>query len=617
MMTTIPAERCFGGPDLTEPRMSPDGSMLVHGRSAGGESALVLSMLDGSPVRQLTSYPPPRTGRGLGGGCWCWTPDSAAVVYSAVDGNLYRQPVPNGAVERLTACEPGRPAQAPMVSADSHTLVYVVDQSEIWMQQLDGGVPERVDDGSADFCFDPFFTPDGFHVKWQAWNVPDMPWDAARIERVDVRTGVRTTLEADGAIQQPRTTPEGFDLYIRDDTGWNNVWLDDHPLVDEPSEHGGPTWGLGQRSFTSSPDASQVAFTRNEHGFGRLCSVDVATGVVTERARGVHGQLSWHGHRLAALRTGARTPPQIVVYDTRSWERTVVDFGSLSGWENESLAEPELVEVVARDGTTLFARLFRADQSTNRMICWLHGGPTDQWQVTFMPRLAYWRSRGFNVLVPDHRGSTGHGRAYQQAMNSRWGDVDVTDTIDVVRHAHAHGWGTPDRTVLIGGSAGGFTVLGVLGAAEASDIAACAVVSYAVTDLFDVAERGDRFERHQTNHLVAPLSTEQPHVRPTSGPYVDWSPISFAERITTPLLMLHGDADQVVPVEQSIAMAERIGAHGGDVELHVYVGEGHGFRRPENQLDEYRRMTAFVDEHVATSHGSGGHSGPNSLGSHP
>ena len=90
------------------------------------------------------------------------------------------------------------------------------------------------------------------------------------------------------------------------------------------------------------------------------------------------------------------------------------------------------------------ARLYRADAPTDRLLCWLHGGPTDQWQVTFMPRIAFWRSQGWNVLVPDHRGSTGHGRAYQQALRGRWGELDVSDTIDAITHAHAHAWGRAD-----------------------------------------------------------------------------------------------------------------------------------------------------------------------------
>ena len=98
---------------------------------------------------------------------------------------------------------------------------------------------------------------------------------------------------------------------------------------------------------------------------------------------------------------------------------------------------------------------------SERLLCWLHGGPTDQWQVTFMPRVAYWRAQGWNVLVPDHRGSTGHGRAYQQALRGRWGELDVSDIVDVLAHAHAHGWGSRQRTAIVGSSAGGFTALGV------------------------------------------------------------------------------------------------------------------------------------------------------------
>ena len=84
----------------------------------------------------------------------------------------------------------------------------------------------------------------------------------------------------------------------------------------------------------------------------------------------------------------------------------------------------------------------------------IHGGPTGQWPVTFAPRIAYWVDRGWDVLLPDHRGSTGHGRAYQQALNGRWGELDVTDTVAWIDHAQASGWCEPARTVVMGGSSG-------------------------------------------------------------------------------------------------------------------------------------------------------------------
>jgi dipeptidyl aminopeptidase/acylaminoacyl peptidase len=347
---------------------------------------------------------------------------------------------------------------------------------------------------------------------------------------------------------------------------------------------------MGQASFAVSPDGMQIAFTRNEAGFGRLCVVDVAQRSVREIARGVHGQISWQGGRIAALRSGARTPTQVVVYNAATGEREVVAVGPLSGWEDLALVEPDLVEVTAADGVTLHARLYRSNTPTERLLCWLHGGPTDQWQVTFMPRIAYWRAQGWNVLVPDHRGSTGHGRAYQQALRGRWGELDVSDTVDVIVHAHSNGWGSPSHTAIVGSSAGGFTALGV--AAANPTLIAAGIVAYPVTDLLDLAERSHRFEQHYTDSLVGSLPD-------SASLYHDRSPIHLVDRLTaTPLLVMHGDSDPVVPVDQSLVFAERCRASGGTVELVVYEGEGHGFRKPENQLDEYRRMQDFLARFV-------------------
>lgn len=587
---SIPVERCIVSRDLTEPRLRPDGRCIVYAMASGGVAALMIDALDGAPVRQLTAHPSPRPGRGLGGGCWCWTAGGDGVIYVATDGNLWLQPVPAGDVLQLTNHGPDRAAAAPVSTADGRRVVYVIDEAEVWVTTLDGGSSERLDDGTADFVFDPCPTPGGGAVAWQAWNVPDMPWDGSRIERSSFDRTNTSQVRSSGAIQQYRFTPAGAAICLRDDTGWLNVWLDDAPLVDEPFEHGGPTWGMGQRTFVVSPDGNHVAFTRNERGFGRLCVTDIGTGIVREVARGVHGQLSWQGARLAAVRTGARTPTQIVVYDDSTWERRIVAIGPLSGWEDLPLAEPELVEVPVADGEVVHARLYRNDDAGDRMLCWLHGGPTDQWQVTFMPRIAYWRAQGWNVLVPDHRGSTGHGRACQQALRGRWGELDVSDVVDAITHAHAAGWGSPARTAIVGSSAGGFTALGVV--ASAPRLVAAAVVAYPVTDLADLAARSHRFERHYTESLVGPL--------PTAGQiYHDRSPVNFADRVAaTPLLVLHGDSDPVVPVEQSVAFVERCRAAGGQVELVLYEGEGHGFRKPEHQLDEYRRMQAFLAGHV-------------------
>lgn len=583
----ITPEMCVAGRDLTEPKLAPDGSSVAFVATSGGSSAIVVIDVEGGPERLLTTIPMPAAGRGLGGGCFDWLPDASGVVYAAVGGDLWLHPIAGGAVRRLTTHGPDVRVEAPTIARDASFAAYAVDQAEVWRCWIDRDLAaERLDDGSADFCFDPAIAIDGTAAMWTAWNVPDMPWDAARVEHLAFDGSRRNVSIGAGGVHQPRVMPDGSTITVRDDTGWLNVWIDDRPLVDEPHEHAGPSWGMGQRSYAVSPDGSRVAFTRNERGFGRLCVVDVRTGDVTEIARGVHGQLTWVGDRLAAIRSGARTPTQIVVYDTSNtgggtWERRVLAVGPVVGWDSIDLPEPELV-TVEHDGATLFARRYVA--GAGRTLCWIHGGPTDQWRVEFLPRVAYWWAQGWDVLVPDPRGTTGHGRAYQQALRGEWGRLDVDDTAAIVAASHERGWSAPERTVMMGGSSGGMTVLGVLGLHDG--LAAAGVALYPVTDLADVAARSHRFEAHYTLSLVGPLDDV--------ALYRERSPLTFADRIAGPLLVLHGDADPVVPIEQSVQLVDRIRSSGGDVEFHVMEGEGHGFRATENKLAEYRLTRDFV-----------------------
>ncbi len=131
----IPLEWCLGGRDLSEPRPSPDGAhvaVVVRWQRATG---IVLVPAGGGPERLLTTEPAPAPGRGLGGGCFDWLADSSRIVYAAVDGELWCQPLA-GAPRQVTWFE--RTCRAPRVSSDGLFVVVVVDEAEMWRVPLDG-----------------------------------------------------------------------------------------------------------------------------------------------------------------------------------------------------------------------------------------------------------------------------------------------------------------------------------------------------------------------------------------------------------------------------------------------------------------------------------------------
>jgi dipeptidyl aminopeptidase/acylaminoacyl peptidase len=401
----------------------------------------------------------------------------------------------------------------------------------------------------------------------------------------------------DIAVQQPRYASTGALGYLGDESGWLNVRGAgagvDRALVEEACEHGGPSWGPGQRSFAWSSDGATVAVCRNEGGFGSLAVVDVASGARRELARGVHGGLSWAGDRLAAVRSGARTPGRIVVHHGVGLEnRLVVAQGPPAGFDGAGLVEPEVVSWRGDDDAEIPGRLYRPTVSPHEplpLIAWVHGGPTDQMEVVFNARIAFWVDRGWAVLVPDHRGSTGHGRAFTQALAGRWGELDVSDVAAGLRTAAREGWGHPRRLVAMGGSAGGYTVLNLL--ATFPECCAAGVDLYGVADLNELDETTHRFEAHYLHSLVGPLPD-------AAEAYRDRSPVNRLDAIIAPLLILQGGDDPVVPLAQSQAVADGLRQRGRAVELHVYEGEGHGWSRPETVIDELERTEAFLTRHV-------------------
>jgi dipeptidyl aminopeptidase/acylaminoacyl peptidase len=505
----------------------------------------------------------------------------------------------------------GEQLASPAVSPDGSRVAYVVDGRHVAVAGVaeGGSWPVRVSSGAPgpDFAFDPAWSPDGSRLAWMEWDVPNMPWDGGRIVTAAADGDERRTVAGgDGiAVSQPRFSPDGSHLaFLSDASGWCNLWVaagddgsDARPVVEEDHEHGDPPWGPGQRSFAWAPDGAALVLCRNDGGFRRLVMAGLDGSPPCELTTGIQGGLSWVGDRIAGVRSEPRTPTEVVILDLPSAAETRVARGPVGGFEEADLVEPELVEWVGPavgglEPGPVHGRLYRPSQPESNpppLLEWVHGGPTGQMPAAFNARVAFFLDRGWAVLAPDHRGSTGWGRSYAQALRGRWGELDVADTAAGMQAAADRGWADPRRMVPIGGSAGGFTVLLLL--ALYPELCAAGVDLYGVADLLELNETTHRFEAHYLHGVVGPLPE-------AVGLYRERSPVNVADRIRAPLLILQGSADKVVPPAQSLAVADALRASGAVVEHHVYEDEGHGWSRPETVVDELERIESFLRRHV-------------------
>jgi dipeptidyl aminopeptidase/acylaminoacyl peptidase len=192
----------------------------------------------------------------------------------------------------------------------------------------------------------------------------------------------------------------------------------------------------------------------------------------------------------------------------------------------------------------------------------------------------------------NYRGSTGYGREYREALKGNWGVVDVKDVVSAARYLTESGRVDLERLVIMGASAGGYTVLRAL--TEHPGTFKAAICLYGVCDLFALAKETHKFEAHYLDSLIGELPQ-------ASAIYRERSPIFSAERITDPIAIFQGDEDKVVPKSQSERIVASLRSRGVPHEYHVYAGEGHGWRKAETIEAFYRGVERFLREHVLFS----------------
>ncbi|KAJ6524429.1 alpha/beta-hydrolase [Mycena vulgaris] len=484
----------------------------------------------------------------------------------------------------------------------------------------------------ASFYSSPKFSPDGKHLVWIEWDLPDMPWNGTEIWIADVLAAPDTPHSL--ILQNPRLVagehgkisvayPSWLSndrlLFTSDISGFENPWTYDcataaaKPVFETPMNqsfgYGSPPKRLGWSPY-AIVQGSSVVFTAIKEGRSVLYLVHLTTGMaelltspymVIEHIRLLHpgqNQVVFIGTKADAASalvkctlsiTSSPTAPVFINLQSGSHDSTLPP-------DYISLPKPISLLVPLGIGTQPVHVIYYpptnpeyAGLEGEKPPCVLnvHGGPVGFSAQSFNATKQFFTTRGWAWLDVNHGGSSGYGRAYMERLRGKWGVVDVDDCIDAARilSSAPHKLIDPKRIVIRGPSAGGFTVLTALSVKADAGVFTAGTSLYGISDLRRLELETHKFE---SGYLTMLVGTD-------SQVLLDRSPISHADKILAPLLILQGDADTVVPPSQAEGIVDSIRKRGGVVDYKLYTGEGHGWKRRDTIQDALKREIQFYN----------------------
>jgi dipeptidyl aminopeptidase/acylaminoacyl peptidase len=192
-------------------------------------------------------------------------------------------------------------------------------------------------------------------------------------------------------------------------------------------------------------------------------------------------------------------------------------------------------------------------------------------------------SRGLSILDLNYRGRTGYGREYRPKLYGSWDIYDVDDCAAGVNHLTEQGLIDPNRAVISGGSAGGYTVLGAL---TFKDVFKAGASYYGVADVKALCDDTHKLESRYIDQLIGPIETHTEF-------YQQRSPIQHAEKLNCPVVFFQGMDDKVVPPAQSSLMAKALGENGIYQELWEFQNGGHRFLKAKTIATVLEAELAF------------------------
>jgi dipeptidyl aminopeptidase/acylaminoacyl peptidase len=582
----------FDDAGASAPAWSPDGRVVTflsaRGTSADDRRAQVWQLpVDGGEATQLTNAKEAVS-------AYTWSPDGKRIAYvsrepEAADEEARRKrgddrrifedefrllhiwvvDVGAKSTDRITEGRALSVRGTPSWSADSQRLAFAAapttmardDRSDIYIADLSSKVAEKITSNPGPDS-SPHWSPDGRTIAFTTEPNASTPIADGTLPTAIVNT--RLMLYDIGT--RSLKSLETFDNAVSD-LEWTS---DSRRLL-----------------VTAVKGVHREVFTY-EIGSGRFTEV-------TRRRIATLGGISRDGSRLAVVLESAIAPPDLFVSDLAfSAPRRLT---TLNPETSElTLGETEIVRWKSTDGIEIEGVLQKpvgfSPRSRYPLLVAVHGGPAgvflDSYRVTTGDGGQHWAGQGWAVFYPNPRGSVGYGERFMQANQRDWGGGDFRDIMTGVDALVSRGIADPDRLAILGWSYGGYMTAWAI--TQTSRFKA-AMVGAGLTNLWSMYGSND------IPNTLAAYFNGLPS--PANLPlYMERSALTHAAKVTTPTLILHGAADERVPIGQPMEFYRALKDRGVATELVFYPRAGHGLNEYYHLLDRLQRQFAWITTHV-------------------
>jgi dipeptidyl aminopeptidase/acylaminoacyl peptidase len=591
----------YGGGDLV--RWSPDGQELLVAASLGGELALWLIPRAGGFPRRVTTAPIRLPF--LASPVQSFSPDGRWVAYLSEH---------NGATE-LWLCDRENGHQGPLTRLGNHISSYSwvpdaksllvasnrLGRYDIYRVALPDGTAIRLTD-DPHYEVSPVSTPDGARVlyvrldeRWADHEIVSMTADGADA-RVIAGDNDFFDYHYGRTFGPPIISPDGQTALFRSHrSGWINYWAVQvdggapRQLCPQAADQSGAAWSL---------DGRRVAFISNHNGTLALWLCDADGGnarAVVAPEKGVCQAPAWSpdGTTIAYLQASPTDTQDLWTVDvTRGTATRLTD--SLPVGLRGRLSEPEKIVYTSFDGRPIHAYLYRptrqAPGARYPAVLHIHGGPTSQFYDALDPLAQFLTRRGYAVLLPNIRGSSGYGKEFEDLNNGDWGHGDLHDAIAGADWLRTQDWIDGAHIGITGTSYGGCLSMSAVCNAPGQFQAAAPHAGYADW-VFVMSEQERR-------HLQL-MRYEFGEFPENSVVYRHCSPIYNVRKAQAPTLVMHGEG-QLPRSDDSRRFVEAMRREYKTVEYKVYRDECYYVRTRANLKQMYLDMADFFDRYLTS-----------------